>query len=519
MDNQTMLTVANSESVLFAQKADKLIAKNLIEEALQLCEDGVKAFPLYADGHYTLGRCYELSQRFDEAKNEYERTLYYTPGHIQALRALARIYFRNNLAGPGYALLLKASLLNPLDTGLEEELKANNLEPLVLGQDGAVSATGKIKADAAITEEAETALREEEHIVAEGEEHILEEAEQEPEREEPLIEITDEHLADVPEAAPQEPEEGIPSDISTAPEEIEMPESPVEETAVEKPDVVNGMIETEQDNVPVTPDETTTQLFIEQEETAPPELDGSTEEEKNAENHHPDLNQFDNVHDDFSTLMEDIFRPIDEEEDEDWAEEMKDEEEILFEDEHEQLVEEKPILDTSVIFQEEKRMDKEIEGVEQVEDRPEEVSEKPAAAQIPKESVLPDQEEAADKRELPIATPASSDNLVEDDLTEVIEQIEQSDEPVIEAEPEPAEEAVVEQDTEPVDKDDETVNIEDIMSNPSLLTPTFGEILIAQKKFEDARRVFIELAKRDPENPRIKKKIEFLDKLVAINKN
>jgi hypothetical protein len=66
--------------------------------------------------------------------------------------------------------------------------------------------------------------------------------------------------------------------------------------------------------------------------------------------------------------------------------------------------------------------------------------------------------------------------------------------------------------------DDENVNIDEILANPKMLTPTFGEILIAQKKFEDARRVFTELSKRDPDNQRLVRKIDFLDKLVQFKK-
>jgi TolA-binding protein len=49
-----------------------------------------------------------------------------------------------------------------------------------------------------------------------------------------------------------------------------------------------------------------------------------------------------------------------------------------------------------------------------------------------------------------------------------------------------------------------------------MLTPTFGEILIAQKKFNDAQRVFTELSKKDPDNDHFKRKIEFLNKLVKL---
>ena len=49
-----------------------------------------------------------------------------------------------------------------------------------------------------------------------------------------------------------------------------------------------------------------------------------------------------------------------------------------------------------------------------------------------------------------------------------------------------------------------------------MLTPTFGEILIAQKKFSDAQRVFKELLKKDPENKNLNRKMDFLKKLVKL---
>ena len=61
---------------------------------------------------------------------------------------------------------------------------------------------------------------------------------------------------------------------------------------------------------------------------------------------------------------------------------------------------------------------------------------------------------------------------------------------------------------------DNEVTIGDMLKNPNLVTPTFGEILIAQHKFSEARHVFVELSKKEPENTRFMKKIEFLDKFL-----
>ena len=63
---------------------------------------------------------------------------------------------------------------------------------------------------------------------------------------------------------------------------------------------------------------------------------------------------------------------------------------------------------------------------------------------------------------------------------------------------------------------EEDVTIEKLMLNPNLITPTFGEILIAQKKFAEARHVFMELSKREPDNPRFVRKISFLEKFLQV---
>ena len=61
---------------------------------------------------------------------------------------------------------------------------------------------------------------------------------------------------------------------------------------------------------------------------------------------------------------------------------------------------------------------------------------------------------------------------------------------------------------------DEAVTIEYLNNNPNLITPTFGEILISQQKFQQARHVFAELVKKEPGNERFVKKIQFLDRFI-----
>ena len=86
---------AGNDSILFAHKASDLLNADKNDEALQVCEEGVKRFPFYAEGHYILARCYQLQDRIEEAIAEFERTLFYSPGHLKALKALAYLNYKN----------------------------------------------------------------------------------------------------------------------------------------------------------------------------------------------------------------------------------------------------------------------------------------------------------------------------------------------------------------------------------------------------------------------------------------
>ena len=215
-----------------------------------------------------------------------------------------------------------------------------------------------------------------------------------------------------------------------------------------------------------------------------------------------DLEQFDNTEDDFSTLIEGYFQEPD-------SEVALSEDNEAEQKEPEQPVEERSFLDTSVIFREKRSQDQEpeeslppevVEDMNKVADEIEMMStqvsfkvenEIEKAAELPSESQQ-EEKEAADSGDL-------------DKVIERLDTAREQQSPL----PKPSKEL-------PDLNGDEEVNIDDILKNPSLLTPTFGEILIAQKKFKDAREVFAVLASREPDSERFQKKIKFLDKIVAM---
>ncbi len=72
------------DSILFARLADVYLKMGRVEEAIQLCESGIKKYPYYVTGHLILGKCYMANKMFDEAEKEFKRVLLFDPRHLAA---------------------------------------------------------------------------------------------------------------------------------------------------------------------------------------------------------------------------------------------------------------------------------------------------------------------------------------------------------------------------------------------------------------------------------------------------
>jgi len=76
----------NSNSILFARLADKYLQSDRVDEAIELCELGIKKHPTYATGHFILGKCYLMKKSFDQAEKELKRAITYDPKYMAAHR-------------------------------------------------------------------------------------------------------------------------------------------------------------------------------------------------------------------------------------------------------------------------------------------------------------------------------------------------------------------------------------------------------------------------------------------------
>ncbi|MCD6376463.1 MAG: tetratricopeptide repeat protein [Caldisericaceae bacterium] len=486
-----ILSVGN-ESVLFAHKVDLLLEEDEIDEALELCEEGVKRFPFYTEGYVQLARCYQLKNMNDEAVKAYQQALNLHPGHVKALKGLAYLYYKMRERELGEATLLKAYLFNPYDDELHEFLESEGLlarlymPPIFEEEDDASQHEGAmLDLEEILDDSRPTDEDERNQILEEIDEHSN---------------VSESELFNV-ETSPQE--------------EIDK----IDESFFE---IDSGLNEADSDSFPDDLSAVTPGLGAEEEQAPTSEQSETIKEEK------PEKKASVDEREEFTQWMSDLFKPEEQtaEDEQEISEERQGE---TVKTASEQEAEEEQILsdlDTILIFSDHRKgeIDSSDEEDEEEGERPlgdfnalEEDLERISSTEfneIEKHMVEPE----SDLSEAPAFDEESeikeqAEEKPSSDVDEVLKRLEES-----EKKRDDSSIRRVEIDQMESQAESDNVNIEDILSNPSLLTSTFGEILIAQHKFEDALKVFKALAEKDPENPRLQKKIDFLKKLVAAKK-
>ncbi len=72
------------DSMLFARLADIYLEMNRVDEAITLCEAGIKKHPYYSTGHFVLGKCYLANKMHEQAEKELKRVLLFDPKFLAA---------------------------------------------------------------------------------------------------------------------------------------------------------------------------------------------------------------------------------------------------------------------------------------------------------------------------------------------------------------------------------------------------------------------------------------------------
>jgi len=116
----------NPTSILFARLADMYLQSDRLEDAIVMCEKGIKKYPYYVTGHYILGKCYLRKKLFDQAEKELKRVLLFDPKYIAAHRDYGELMAQigwNNTCEMSYEEILRIDPFNEKARQRLEELR------------------------------------------------------------------------------------------------------------------------------------------------------------------------------------------------------------------------------------------------------------------------------------------------------------------------------------------------------------------------------------------------------------
>ncbi len=115
---------ADPNSRMFVQLAEEYRKAGLLENAVEICEEGLKKHPQYPSARVALGRALLESESFDRAAEEFESVLAQVPDNILANKFLGETYHRLGRLDDALQKYQIAQTLAPEDTELEGKIQA-----------------------------------------------------------------------------------------------------------------------------------------------------------------------------------------------------------------------------------------------------------------------------------------------------------------------------------------------------------------------------------------------------------
>ena len=119
---------ADPNSRMFVQLAEEYRKQGLLENAIEICEQGLTKHPQYPSARVALGRALLEAETFDRASEEFEAVLAQVPDNILANKFLGETYRRLGRYDEAIQKYQIAQTLAPEDTELEEKIAAVKAE-------------------------------------------------------------------------------------------------------------------------------------------------------------------------------------------------------------------------------------------------------------------------------------------------------------------------------------------------------------------------------------------------------
>jgi tetratricopeptide (TPR) repeat protein len=117
-------------SRIFAQLADAYRKNGMLDEAIEVCREGLKVHPTYSSGRMVLARSYLEKGMEAEAELEFWEIIKSDPENIVALRTLGDLLYRHGRIAEAIEQYQKLLRLTPLDRELRAILERAEAEML-----------------------------------------------------------------------------------------------------------------------------------------------------------------------------------------------------------------------------------------------------------------------------------------------------------------------------------------------------------------------------------------------------
>ena len=115
-------------SRMFVQLAEEYRKQGLLENAIEICEQGLAKHPQYPSAHVALGRALLEAETFDRASEEFESVLAQVPDNILANKFLGETYHRLGRYDESIQKYQIVQTLAPEDTEIEHKIEAVKAE-------------------------------------------------------------------------------------------------------------------------------------------------------------------------------------------------------------------------------------------------------------------------------------------------------------------------------------------------------------------------------------------------------
>jgi tetratricopeptide (TPR) repeat protein len=116
-------------SRVFAPLAEAYRRLGRLDEAIDICLEGLDHHPDFHGGRVALAKCYFDKRKFKEARTELERVIQYTPENLMAQRLLGETFLALKDSISALHCLKMALLLSPEDVALAEKVYALEKNP------------------------------------------------------------------------------------------------------------------------------------------------------------------------------------------------------------------------------------------------------------------------------------------------------------------------------------------------------------------------------------------------------